>query len=91
MCSIDNGMEICSCERGYLLDIDSVSCIGNSQCINFYLLVLLILYTDVDECDVDDACSHNCTNTNGSFVCSCNSGYALDSDSRTCIGTYVDT
>jgi len=45
-----------------------------------------IFYTDVDECDIDGACDQNCTNTNGSFICSCDDGYTLDSDGRTCNG-----
>ena len=27
-----------------------------------------------------------CTNTQGSFECSCNSGYALSADGTTCLG-----
>ena len=29
-------------------------------------------------------CGQNCTNIPGSFTCSCNSGYTLDTDNRTC-------
>ena len=44
---------------------------------------------DVNEClDNNGGCDHNCTNTIGSFVCSCQPGYDLDSDRLTCIGTY---
>ena len=31
-------------------------------------------------------CSQTCTNTNGSYLCSCNSGYTLNADNRTCHG-----
>ncbi|XP_070174715.1 scavenger receptor cysteine-rich domain-containing protein DMBT1-like [Littorina saxatilis] len=50
------------------------------------------LYTtcvDVDECmENTHSCDQVCTNTLGSFSCSCNSGYVLDSDGRTCNGLY---
>ena len=47
---------------------------------------------DIDECTSDDFknCSQNCTNTEGSYQCSCYSGYAMDpSDSHTCQGTCI--
>ena len=41
--------------------------------------------SDIDEC-IEDACDHNCTNTDGSFICSCNDGYELDDNGRSCNG-----
>jgi len=42
----------------------------------------------VDECQAQlDACDQNCHNTVGSYTCSCNSGYILDSDRVSCDGT----
>ena len=42
---------------------------------------------DVDECDMGtDGCAQNCSNTNGSFVCSCDVGYVLDDDDLDCLG-----
>ena len=44
-------------------------------------------YIDINECTADtDDCDQVCTNTDGSFTCSCNSGYTLDSNERTCNG-----
>ena len=44
-------------------------------------------YTDVDECDMGtDGCVQNCSNTNGSFVCSCGVGYVLADDDLDCLG-----
>ncbi len=45
------------------------------------------IYADVDECidDIHD-CSQNCHNTVGSYTCSCNDGFVIDSDSRGCNG-----
>ncbi|XP_053387998.1 mucin-like protein [Mercenaria mercenaria] len=43
---------------------------------------------DIDECDSDytgkDKCQQNCSNTDGSFTCSCRSGYTLNADNHTC-------
>ncbi|KAG8174977.1 hypothetical protein JTE90_004709 [Oedothorax gibbosus] len=41
--------------------------------------------TDVDECTTGkSACDHDCTNTQGSYKCSCRGGYVLQPDGRTC-------
>jgi fibulin 1/2 len=46
------------------------------------------VYTlDIDECAEDiDGCAQTCTNTNGSYSCSCNTGYQLASDNQGCNG-----
>ena len=47
----------------------------------------LLIYTDIDECsDNSDGCSQICTNTGGSFTCSCRDGYILSSNRKTCLG-----
>ena len=44
-------------------------------------------YLDIDECSEDsDGCAQNCANTVGSYTCSCNTGYNLASDGRSCTG-----
>ena len=49
-----------------------------------YFLNLL----DIDECDTNNrGCDHNCVNTPGSSVCTCNSGYFLNVDGKSCEGT----
>ena len=40
---------------------------------------------DINEC-TSSPCDHTCTNTAGSFECSCNSGYELGSDRLSCHG-----
>ena len=48
--------------------------------------------TDVDECsEGTSGCSQDCTNTVGSFTCSCFDGYLLDEDGKACNGRRVDS
>ena len=50
---------------------------------------LIFSHTDDDECATNNGgCDHYCTNTIGSFVCSCYPGYTLDGDGRTCLGKF---
>ena len=46
------------------------------------------VYSDIDECATDNGgCTHTCTNTEGSYVCSCKGGYELDdNDGKGCNG-----
>ena len=44
------------------------------------------LFKDVNECNGDHECDHDCMNTVGSFLCSCDDGYLLQPDGRTCEG-----
>ena len=57
------------------------------QPITFILQYTNSLVTDTDECSRDiDGCEHDCSNTIGSFICSCNTGYALMANNKNCIG-----
>ena len=43
--------------------------------------------TDIDECsDGTDSCDQTCTNTLGSYICTCGTGYRLADDGQTCNG-----
>ena len=54
------------------------------------ILSYLTEFADVDECVLGTAgCNHFCDNTIGSFVCSCQNGYFLDSDGITCVGKEI--
>ena len=60
--------------------------------IDCVLLVTSIISSpeDVDECATDmDNCQHNCHNNNGSYTCTCRTGYRLNSDGRHCDGKHV--
>lgn len=51
---------------------------------------VFVICIDFDECGAQtDACDQNCHNTIGSYTCSCNTGYILDSDRTSCDGTYI--
>ena len=43
--------------------------------------------SDINECieEMHD-CEQNCNNVNGSYTCSCNPGYIIDADLRSCDG-----
>ena len=48
---------------------------------------MLFSTSDINECSTGNGgCNQVCINVIGSFQCSCNAGYELDSDQRTCIG-----
>ncbi|KAM4599772.1 EGF-containing fibulin-like extracellular matrix protein 1 isoform 2-T2 [Fundulus diaphanus] len=39
---------------------------------------------DVNECDVENPCQHQCYNLMGSFLCQCNNGFELAADKVSC-------
>ena len=50
---------------------------------------LLFVAEDIDECKTDKhRCNQICRNTIGWYECACVSGFRLDSDNVTCVGTY---
>ena len=50
------------------------------------MLNLTILYSDVNEClSSNGGCEQNCHNSEGSYECSCEDGYLLSGDNRTCL------
>ena len=56
--------------------------------VNLFPLVLLSMYTDVDECveNANVTCNQTCINIDGSYYCSCTQGYRLASDGYSCDG-----
>ena len=52
-------------------------------------MVFIAIFTDIDECtETINGCEQICTDTEGSFVCSCKVGYHLAVDGRSCGGIY---
>ena len=44
-------------------------------------------WSDIDECSENrDDCEHVCANNVGSYSCTCQDGYRLDANGRTCNG-----
>ena len=48
----------------------------------------ILLTSDINECcdSCSNECDQNCNNTDGSYICYCNTGYELRDDNKTCIG-----
>ena len=87
-CNNTNGGFECVCEYGYE-ENSSGTCVGKekyssvsgvyAKCIN------ILLTSDIDECLAGiDLCEQTCTNTPGSYECSCHPGF--DEDGSVCIG-----
>ncbi|XP_077996694.1 uncharacterized protein LOC144450002, partial [Glandiceps talaboti] len=72
VCFIDGSSTgICQCSKGYQLndtDVTIAVCVGIDEC----------KYNDTNECQ------HECEDTPSGYICSCNDGYQLSSDIRTC-------
>ena len=46
-------------------------------------------YPDIDECaEGVDGCAQTCTNVISSYLCSCSSGYRLESNNHGCQGKF---
>ena len=53
-------------------------------------MVLIKIIVDINECNVNNGgCEHTCTNTVGSYNCSCNTGYQL-SLGQHCSGNLIE-
>ena len=54
----------------------------------FYLIITCSsFWLDINECATNNGgCGQVCTNTVGSYSCSCNTGYTLSSNQKSCTG-----
>ena len=58
-----------------------------SSCTNLISINISPHNTDINECITGThLCTHNCTNSNGSYSCSCAIGYQLNIDGFQCDG-----
>ena len=76
LCSNTIGTYSCNCQNGYQLGSDNHTCVGK---IFNALIMIGIAYdgTDINECTSQNGgCEQICTNSNGSFQCSCYSGFS---------------
>ena len=54
------------------------------NCMYQYIII------DINECNTNNGgCNQTCTNTVGSYECSCNTGYSLDLDNMGCTRKYT--
>ena len=86
-CTNSEGSYTCSCDSGNTLSIDNLNCEGKKYC-NLISRSITIIIIDVDECATNNGgCEQICTNTNRSFVCSCDIRHILATDNFNCEGT----
>ena len=53
-------------------------------------VILCLCDIDIDECEESTIyCNQMCNNSDGGYFCTCNDGYQIDSDNRTCKGITV--
>ena len=44
-------------------------------------------FLDMDECRLGTyKCAHTCHNSIGSYICTCDSGFIINMDGKTCVG-----
>ena len=76
-CTNTPGSYTCDCSTGYTYDPIEMNCSGK------YDLKWMLFWVniDTDECAVaNGGCEDICTNTNGSFYCSCGTGFQLNNN-----------
>ncbi|KAI6650448.1 Sushi, von Willebrand factor type A, EGF and pentraxin domain-containing protein 1-like [Oopsacas minuta] len=59
-------------------------CFRPDECICMPQYIGTTCEQDVDECANSNICDHSCTNSYGSYECSCDTGYYLDLDGSSC-------
>ena len=73
-----------------LVRISTTVCMFDTDNIRNLSVTCLCIYfinVDIDECARNiSGCNQNCTNTNGSYFCSCYFGYEIQNDNKTCVG-----
>ena len=88
-CTNNVGSFSCNCRTGFVGD--GINCTGEQTTRATCIAETIFLLLDIDEClETPRRCEDVCTNTHGSFTCSCaRSGYQLATDGRNCVGKSV--
>ena len=84
----------CILAQSYLLYIHTYILdkhVGRPHLCTSVTQLLVVLSTDIDECNGTNPCAPNgnCFNTNGSYTCNCSSGYELDTGGQSCSGKSI--
>ena len=58
----------------------------NYHYVQMYTTGLHIIIIDIDECSGLNGCQQMCQNTDGSYICSCSSGFFLSPNGKECTG-----
>jgi len=79
----------CTCNVGYQL-VDRRNCTGRLYIYSNnwkWICAVNYVYLDIDEC-TSSPCEQICTNSEGSYECSCDAGYSLDNNLISCNGEF---
>lgn len=83
LCINSIGSYACNCENGYQLGSDNQTCFGTID-----LFCVIITHVDINECtNTNGGCEQNCSNTAGSYSCSCATGFLLHDNNYNCTGS----
>ena len=86
-CNNEMGTFSCSCKDGFLLGDDAFTCNGRRLYLYTCTIIIEALLLDINECENNNGgCNHTCHNENGTFSCTCDTGYTLNNDGLACDG-----
>ena len=89
-CTNNDGSFLCTCQRGYTGN--GFSCEGKNLSVHIFgkiCIYTLLISLDINECEMDNDCDEEngvCTNTNGSYLCSCKMGFRFNGNGFDCSG-----
>ena len=85
VCTNTFGSYECGCYPGFRLFENSSMCEGKFILSYRDTLNCKLCFLDINECEnANRTCEQNCTNEVGSFICSCEAGFSLDENNKTC-------
>ena len=103
ICVNSAGSYSCLCEEGFVADqvLGPQYCLGKIyilfasytwilEAYEWNILYFVFHATDLDECDQNNGdCEQICTNYVGSYACSCQEGWFIDTNGKSCNGGYL--